>query len=351
MPHPAPGIKSQLPEALEAHAHRVDAKIRTMGGRFIEFLPGILLCIVIGFAGRGLGSLLPALGGATCAILLGVIVGNVMRLPARFTAGVRYCESRVLECAVAFMGFGLSFTALGELGWRAGGVVLVAVSTALGAAFLLSRFVNLSKQTVWLIGIGTAICGSSAIAAVAPLIAKERREVGISVGVVSILGMLGILGLPLLISVVNFDPQTGGVLIGGTLQAVAHVVAAGFSMGEETGNMAVAIKMGRVAMLVPLMLYLTMRRNESGEPISKANLPWYLVGFLVAAALVASGMLPAGLTDSLHQFDKLLLTVAMAAIGLSIRFDSLEGDGTKAIACGAAVWFAQIMAVVVLLSL
>ena len=92
-----------------------------------------------------------------------------------------------------------------------------------------------------------------------------------------------------------------------------------------------------------------MRRNPSGEPLSKANLPWYLVGFLVAAALVASGILPSAWTDSLHQLDKLLLTVAMAAIGLSIRFDSLEGEGTKAIVCGAIVWAMQVSAVMLLL--
>ena len=349
MAHPDTVFSTQLPELMEAEAHHADAEIRSVGGRFVDFLPGILLCIVIGFAGRGLGALMPALGGATCAILLGVVVGNLVRLPGRYHAGVRYCESRVLEAAVAFMGFGLSFTALGNLGWRAGAVVMTAVVVALGTAWLVSQFTKISKETVMLIGVGTAICGSSAIAAVAPLMARERRQVGLSVGVVSILGMFGILGLPLIVSLVDLDAQTGGVLIGSTLQAVAHVVAAGFSMGDETGNMAVAIKMGRVAMLVPLVLYLTMRRNPSGEPLSKANLPWYLVGFLVAAALVASGIMPAGWTEALHQLDKLLLTVAMAAIGLSIRFDSLEGEGAQAIACGAIVWAVQLCAVLALL--
>ncbi|MEC9464197.1 MAG: putative sulfate exporter family transporter, partial [Myxococcota bacterium] len=186
MAHPDPAISSQLPELTEAEAHPSDAGLRSIGGRFVSFLPGILLCVVIGFTGRSLGSLLPALGGATCAIVLGVLVGNLIRLPGRFHAGVRFCESRVLEAAVACMGFGLSLTALGSLGWRAGAVVLLAVTAALGTAWLVARFTKLSKETVMLIGVGTAICGSSAIAAAAPLMARERREVGLSVGTVSI---------------------------------------------------------------------------------------------------------------------------------------------------------------------
>lgn len=319
---------------------------RVIGNRWRSFLPGILLCALVGIAGRYLGHMVPALGSATSAILIGLVVGNLFKISERFKPGIRFCEKKVLELAVACMGFSLSLQLLSQLGWTAGAVILAAVTTALGMSVILARFVKMPSSTVLLVGVGTAICGSSAIAAAAPLIAKDRKDIGISVGVVSILGIIGIFAVPMWSGLLGFDVEGSGLMVGGTLQAVGHVVAAGFTMSDDVGSLAVTIKMGRVAMLIPLVLYLTMNQKQGSKSSTKSiNIPWYLVAFLVAATIVSMGLLPGDVVSQIKAADKLILTIAMAAIGLSINFKSMRKQASKALLYGAIIWVVQIAVV------
>jgi len=313
-----------------------------LGTKWKSFLPGILLCVLVGIAGRYLGHLLPVLGSATSAILIGLVVGNLFKLSERFNPGIRFCEKKVLELAVACMGFSLSLQLLSQLGWTAAAVILAAVVTGLSVAVILARFVKVPSSTIWLVGVGTAICGSSAIAAAAPLLAKDRRDIGISVGVVSLLGIVGIFAIPMWSQLLGFDVEGSGLMIGGTLQAVGHVVAAGFTMGDDVGNLAVTIKMGRVAMLIPLVLYLTMNQKQESSSGKSVNIPWYLVAFLVAATIVSMGLLPGDVVSQIKTADKLILTIAMAAIGLSINFKSMRKQASKALLYGGVIWIVQI---------
>ena len=326
-------------------AGSISGAFKVIGNRWKSYLPGVFLCALLGLAGRSLGQTLPALGSATSAILIGLVVGNLFKLSERFKPGIRFCEKKVLELAVACMGFSLSLQLLSSLGWTAALVILAAVSTALGMAVILSRFVKMPSSTVLLVGVGTAICGSSAIAAAAPLIAKDRKDIGISVGVVSLLGIVGIFVIPMWSQLLGFDVEGAGLMVGGTLQAVGHVVAAGFTMGDEVGSLAVTIKMGRVAMLIPLVLYLTMNQNQESSSSKSINVPWYLVAFLVAATIVSMGLLPTDVVAQIKTADKLILTIAMGAIGLSINFKSMRKQASKALLYGAAIWVVQIAVV------
>ena len=310
-----------------------------------SLLPGLALCMILGFTAKLVGAALPLLGSGTSAILLGLTAGNLLTIPSTFRSGVRFCETKVLEFAVACMGFSLSLKLLGQLGWGASIVVVTAVSTALSVAFLISKCVKTPPTRLLLIGVGTAICGSSAIAAAAPLIARERKEVGISVGVVSLLGIAGIFLLPLWTGLLGFNAQDTGFVIGGTLQSIAHVVAAGFSINDDVGNLAVTIKMGRVAMLVPLVLYLTMSQTQLTPSQKKVKIPWYLIAFLGAVLIASSDLMSAPLLEQVKMFDKFLLTVAMAAIGLNIHFKTLREQASTTLLYGAIIWAVQIGAV------
>ena len=307
-----------------------------------SYLPGVLLCCVLGGFGLLLGSFVPGLGGVSSAILLGVLVGNLLHPSAVFRSGIQLCETRLLELSVVFMGFGLSFEVFTRLGFRALFIICLAVFTPLILASFLGRFFKLPRAAVLLIGVGTAICGSSAIAAAAPLMVRDRKDAGMAIGVISILGMIGIFVMPVVVQVMGFDVETAGMLLGSSLHAVGHVVASGFSMGEEIGSLAVTMKMGRVAMLIPLVMFLTMNKSNLGADDKKVNVPWYLLGFLGAAAIVAMDIMPRGMSDFLDLLDTRMLAVAMAAIGLNIRFRNLKGQGGQALLCGVIVWILQI---------
>ncbi len=305
--------------------------------------PGLLLCIGLGIGGQLIGRALPLLGSGTSAILLGILVGNAFNLGNSYRPGIRFCESKVLEFAVACMGFSLSLQLLTNLHWTVGVAIISAVFVALIVALVLSQLTQGSKSIVMLIGVGTAICGSSAIVAAAPLIAKERKDIGIAVGVVSLLGVIGIFLLPVWSSLLGFDVDKTGILIGGSLQAVAHVVAAGFSLNDDIGNLAVTVKMGRVAMLIPLIMYLTITQKAPNPSQEKSKkIPWYLIAFLLAVTITSLGLLPDPVLGKIKFFDKFLLTLAMAAIGLSIHFKSLREQASKALSYGIIIWFFQI---------
>lgn len=341
---PKPAWELSLPQEI-AHL------LQSLSAGLASLLPGLLLCVVLGFTGKVIGSALPLLGSGTSAILLGLITGNLLTLPSTCRAGVRFCESKVLEFAVACMGFSLSLTLLGQLGWGASLIVITAVSTALSVAFLISKCVKAPTTRILLIGVGTAICGSSAIAAAAPLMARERKEVGISVGVVSVLGIAGIFLLPLWTGLLGLNVQDTGFVIGGTLQSIAHVVAAGFSISDDVGNLAVTIKMGRVAMLVPLVIYLSMSQAQLTPSQKRVKIPWYLIAFLAALVIGSSGLVSGPVLARVKMFDTYLLTVAMAAIGLNIHFRTLREQASTTLLYGAIIWAAQIGAVSLVASL
>ena len=309
-----------------------------------ERLPGIALCVALGGAAMIVSSKIPLVGGALCALILGVVLGSFK--PQSTQSGVRFCEGTGLKIAVAGMGFQISISQIGSIGWSAGIFILGSIITAITAALLLSWKNPEQRSTLWFLGIGTAICGSSAIAAAAPLIEHEEHEVGLSVGVVNLLGIVGIVALPLLSQWLALEVSTSALLIGSTLQAVGHVAAAGFSLGEELGALAVAIKMGRVAMLIPTIVLLMIwqgSKAQSGTFTSRVVSLWYLILFCMAFGIVSTELLPKDLLSTLKLCDKSILTVAMAAIGLRINARELLAKSRSVLTSGIKIWAAQVV--------
>ena len=313
--------------------------------RPLELLPGLLLAIAVGAAGLALGERLPSLGGVAIAIFLGVIVGNVARPGARFSTGLAFAEKSVLAAAIVLLGARLEFAKLGSLGAGALLGVLVAMALAIGAGLLLARLFGFGRSMGWLLGVGSAVCGASAIAAVAPLVSRDREEVGVSVGVVNLLGTIGIALLPLAVAALGLDARQGALVVGGSLQAVGHVVAAGFAIGPETGELATAIKMGRVAMLGPIVILIgafAAQRSEAQEAEKRFRLPGYLIGFALLALVANLGLVPREALAWTKPASNVLLAVAMAGIGLRIRLAAFAKLGARALVAGALICALQV---------
>lgn len=291
----------------------------------------------------GIASVIPLMGGALSALLLGLCLGPFQ--PKRARAGVQFCEKTVLKIAVAGMGFQISLSQISAVGWSAGAIILASISAAICTALFLAWRSPEQRPTMYFLGIGTAICGSSAIAAAAPLVPHKEYEMGLSIAVVNLLGISGILLIPVLSQWLSLDVSTGAVLVGSTLQAVGHVAAAGFSLGEDLGALAVAIKMGRVAMLIPTIVLLMLWQGSqaaSGGLRSRVVSLWYLIVFCMAFGIVCTEVLPDDLLSTLKHCDKAVLTVAMAAIGLQIRVRELLERSRAVLKSGMIIWSVQI---------
>jgi uncharacterized integral membrane protein (TIGR00698 family) len=202
-----------------------------------------------------------------------------------------------------------------------------------------------------LVGFGTAICGSSAIAALAPRVAKNKEDVGIAMAVVNLFGSVGMVVLPLVLVELDLDTRQMGLLIGGTLHSVGNVVGAGYAIDNAAGEAATTIKLARVAMLSPALILFNylVNRDEARGWREHIRLPWYLWGFIGITVLTSLVTFPQPLLETMEMAGKLALTIALAAIGLKVSFRDLFLSGRKGLGFGLIVFAIQV-ALVVLLS-
>ena len=322
----------------------------------MNILPGILLCILIGSAGWKLGFILP-LGAVTISIILGMLFANVLGIPSKAKTGVSFSEKKILAFAIALLGFSLDYKVLLSLGVLPLILILCGVPLTIFTALGWGRLFKVDKDLALLVGTGNGICGSSAIAVAQGVINAEEEHVGVSIAVINLLGTLGILLLPLLVSrVPHFTEQIQGMIIGNTLQAVGQVTAAGFSLGDSPGQIAAVVKMGRVLLISPVvLLYGFLRRNntESGD-LKRLNLPGippFILLFLLFSLINTVGILPAEATAIIKKTGEFLLIPAMAGIGMKISFKGLAGEGKRALIIGILTWTCQITFTLVLVQI
>lgn len=308
-------------------------------------LLGILLAGVIGVSGyfASAWSLVP-INAILLALLLGVLVGNLMRLPFTIRPGVAFTSGRLLEVSILFLAFGINFTHIAVLGMEAFGIVALVVFAMVLITWRLATAVRCPGTTGWLVGFGTAICGSSAIAALAPVVTKNKEDVGIAMAVVNLFGSLGMIVLPMLLMELDLDPVRMGLLLGGTLHSVGNVVGAGYAIDNAVGEAAVTIKLARVALISPALILFNVLVNHGRVERWQQHfrLPWYLWGFVVITIIGSLTPLPPELVRTMGTIGQLALTIAMAAIGLQVSFGELYRSGRKGLGFGLIIFTIQL---------
>lgn len=317
-------------------------------------LPGFMLAAAIGSIGHFLSAFTPsALNGILLALLLGMLVGNLVRLPAALSPGIGLTSGRLLEASVIFLAFGIDYARIADLGAASFTVIAIVVAAMVLITYFLARRVRCPGATGWLVGFGTAICGSSAIAALAPRVARNKEDVGIAMAVVNLFGSVGMIALPFALAELGLGPTRMGLLIGGTLHSVGNVVGAGYAIDTATGEAATTIKLARVALLSPALVLFNylVNRDEARSWREHLRLPWYLWGFLAITVLTSVVQLSAPLLDAMELGGKLALTIALAAIGLKVSFAELFRSGRKGLGFGLIVFAIQLALVAALMAL
>jgi uncharacterized integral membrane protein (TIGR00698 family) len=302
------------------------------------------------------------LSAAIIAILLGLMVRNLVALPRSVNAGCKRAIKTAIPPAIVLTGAGLNLASLTGVGFGALVVTVSCVAFAVTASYFIGRSLGLRRQTALLLGAGTGICGNSAIVAVAPLTDAEDEDVALSIGTINLVGLVAMLSWPAIGSALAMSDASFGVWTGASIHAVPQVVAAGFAFSADAGTMATLVKLVRVSLLAPLVfvfafLYAKQRLAASaGEEAVRVRyarlVPWFVWGFLALAACNTLGLLPtlsfdlavplASATQPAHvaigplltRTATLLLTIAMAAIGLELNIRQLAGVGARAIVVG-----------------
>jgi uncharacterized integral membrane protein (TIGR00698 family) len=288
------------------------------------------------------------ISAAILAILLGAVAANLRPLSVRFLHGTKDAVRRSIPLTIVLTGSSLSFANATAVGWRAFAIIVFTMTAAMASALLVGRLMGLSRGTSMLIGAGTAICGNSAIVAVAPLIDAEDRDVMLSVGAINILGLALMFVSPFAGGLLGMNDQGYGVWAGSTIHAVPQAVAAGFAFSAKAGGLATLVKLVRVALLAPLLLVLAFWHAGARKDVVKVHysrlIPPFLWGFLALFAMNSLGLLPILQFQSgysvasagfLTEAGNILLTLSMAALGLEVNVRVLAKAGGAAMAAGA----------------
>jgi uncharacterized integral membrane protein (TIGR00698 family) len=246
---------------------------------------------------------------------------------------VGFASRQLLEVAVLLLGASVDLPLLVRAGPALALAVVLLVVLGLAASYALGRLLGLPRDLAVLVACGNSICGNSAIAAVAPVIDADPEHVASAIAFTAILGVVVVLGLPLLAGPLGLSFYQYGVLAGLTVYAVPQVLAAAFPVSVLSGQVGTLVKLVRVLMLGPVVVFFALRRRRTrrGAPAAALPLarlvPWFIVGFLLLAALRSTGVLPAEAAGPARALSGWLTIAAMAALGLGVDLRAVARVG------------------------
>ena len=294
-----------------------------------------------------------AIGSIAIAIILGFILNNVFSNKlTSFQKGISFSEQTILSIAIILLGSYIDITVLNSISVYTVLLLILIIAVSIILCYLIGKFFGLSKNLSLLLGVGNAICGSSAIAGTSKIINAKDEEIGISIAIINGLGAICIFVMPffLLNIFTNFTNQDYGFLIGSSVQAFGQVTATGFLLNQEVGEFATIIKMIRIIMLGPFLIILNLVINSGKSENRKLiYLPKFILGFILLSILVSLNILPDYVILILKKASKIFLTIAMAGIGLKISFNSIFKFGFKPLVITLIAFILQILFIVTVL--
>ncbi|MDI1344943.1 MAG: putative sulfate exporter family transporter [Pseudolabrys sp.] len=315
--------------------------------KILDLLPGVLLCVAITIVALVLQAIEvhfagePYLEALVAAILIGVAIRSVWQPSGFWDPGIRFSAKFLLEVAIVLLGASLSATAVLDLGPLLLVGIAATVVMAIFASYAIGRAFGLPQRMAILVACGNSICGNSAIAAVAPIIGADGDDVASSIAFTAVLGVVVVLALPFLVPILHLSLTQYGVLAGLTVYAVPQVLAATLPIGALANQIGTVVKLVRVLMLGPVVFGLSLvagrlRRTASPDQTAAGSklkfgelVPWFIVGFLVAALARSFGFIPQGAIKPIVTVAGLLTTVSMAALGLGVDIRVVARAGAR----------------------
>ncbi|MGO2940337.1 MAG: YeiH family protein [Pseudolactococcus laudensis] len=317
--------------------------------KYKTILPGLGLSILVAIIAKISTIFLPDLGGATLAILFGIVLGNTFFKQEVLEVGTKFSESVLLEYSVVLLGFTVTFQTISRLGLNGLGYIMAMMTTVIISTILIGKRLGFSDNMSTMMAGGNAVCGSSAIGAIAPSIGAKDEEKGQVITLVNLLGTVMMLTLPLL-GTMLYGKQllANSALLGGTLQSVGQVVAGASLINQETVSYAMLFKITRILFLVVVVFIFQQRTKKQGTTqvtnLKKVSVPWYVIAFLIVCILNSCIKLPHIFNDSAHQIGTWFETIALAAIGLRLDFKKFMKEGLSFLTYGVLVGIVQTLA-------
>ena len=287
-----------------------------------------------------LGGAYRLVGGPVFAILAGMLAATLLTLPAGLTPGLRFTSKKILQLSIILIGFSMNLSQIFSMGSRSLLLILAVILTAFGTAYALRYLMKTEENVSILIGVGTAICGGSAIAATAPVIRADDREIASAISTIFLFNIMAVLLFPTLGHLLGMTDTAFGLWAGTAINDTSSVVAAGQIWSEEALQTATVVKLVRTLMIIPTVLVLGMMQTKKMAFRIASVFPWFVLLFLAASLLTTTNVMPAGGARLLAQTGRFLIVTAMAAIGLNTNLKQLTAGGMRPILLGLGCWVA-----------
>lgn len=321
-----------------------------------ENISGFLLCLAIAIPSCFLGKAFPIIGGAVFAILIGMIIALFLTDKGNLETGIKFTSKKILQWAVILLGFGLNLGVIVKTGKQSLPIILFTITISLLIAYILHKTMHIPSKISTLVGVGSSICGGSAIAATAPVIEADDEEVAQAISVIFFFNVLAAIIFPTFGKLIGFDTTSGdafGIFAGTAVNDTSSVTAAAstwdnmWNLGSATLDKAVTVKLTRTLAIIPITLVLAFIRtkkekNQSGNAVDfKKIFPFFILYFIMASIITTIslnlGVSPSFFTP-IKELSKFFIVLAMAAIGLNTNIVKLVKTGGKPIIMGACCW-------------
>ncbi|WP_413811237.1 YeiH family protein [Streptomyces sp. OE57] len=332
----------------EADARPAAGPARASRPAVASLVPGLALVLALAVAGTAVGKTFPLVGGPVAGIVLGVLLAALKRPGARWSPGIGFASKWVLQVSVVVLGSQLSLAQMVQVGVGSIPVMTGSLVVCLTVAYGIGRWLGIAGDLRTLIGVGTGVCGASAIAATAPVIGAAGVEVAYAVSTIFLFNVAAVLTFPLLGHLLGMSQHSFGLFAGTAVNDTSSVVAAATGYGRTAADYAVVVKLTRSLMIIPICLglaWLVGRRNRAApEATGRPRLqvvklvPVFLIGFLLMTTANSLGFIPSAAHHGLGELSVFLITVALCATGLSTDLAALRRTGPRPLILGACLW-------------
>lgn len=316
---------------------------------------GMGLCFIIAVVCWFLGKQFPIIGGPVFAIIIGMVITLFLKDKSTLESGIKYTSKKILQYAVILLGFGLNLGVILQTGAQSLPIIISTITTSLVIAYVLHRVMHIPGKISTLVGVGSSICGGSAIAATAPVIDADDEEVAQAISVIFFFNVLAAVIFPAFGTWLGFDQTAGdafGIFAGTAINDTSSVTAAAstwdsmYGLGSETLDKAVTVKLTRTLAIIPITLVLafirTRKSNGDAEKVSLKQVFPFFILFFIGASVITTVATSLGVSASffqpLKELSKFFIIMAMAAIGLNTNIVKLIKTGGKPIIMGLCCW-------------
>lgn len=311
---------------------------------------GFLLTLVVGAFSMWISNLIPGniIGSSVLALVLGMLLHPVLEKIPQTRFGVQFVSTKILKLGIILMGITLSFSQVLVVGKYALLLMMFTLATAFGGGYLLGRLFKVDWKLSSLLSTSTAICGGTAVATLGPAIEADDRDIAYAISATFLFDLLTVIAFPWIGHTLGLSDTSYGLWVGTAVNDTSSVVAAGYGFSETAGSFAVIVKLTRTLFIVPVVLIFSyiharnkMRSAQASPADNKVNIaaifPWFILAFLVMVAVKSTDFVPTNIVTGIAFLSKLLMVMALGAIGLKTSVQEVKGVGWKPMLLGICI--------------